>query len=1309
MDNLLKKYNTTNMSELEARFTVNDRGSYQKLISTIKGHSTIEQSINFILPTKNDGNRICQVLFVDGQKKGTSFVKKNKLQYISNTDGVMTYKVAVSEELDIPKFSVNISEFVRIKLRLSVRPKEIENWRVDFTLVKTLNKIDETLKKHKENIFKHGITPDNFLETAPWDSVDSFELEVEHVGATKNIKSKDLINVVQYIFNLAGSDYKNMHEYQKTIYQIAQFIVPTKDREDFRQKKGLRDLYNRVWELNKQEYYNKVFPNIKKFYILGKTDGIRTMVLIENNTMQFLNGGLRTVILENSYKGKTICDVEHVVEHRDGKDVDSYYIFDVIAFQGENLAYTDTVNRVSYIDRVVEMSGSLIKKKTMISLTDNYKQEIEKLWHDEQNHGLYEVDGIIFTPKDGKYRYMRSWKWKPLEHMSIDFLVKKAPASLLGIHPYTVREGYTLMFLFSGISKKLYDKLQLRPLPKYKELFPGIRMYNNFPIQFSPSNAPYAYIYYHPNDSKFTLDEISNNVCEFRRLGVKDSVDEFKWDMMRIRTDRKTELFRGNYFGNGFYIAEYTWQNYENPLTFDDLVISSSEYMNRGYFQEEKSEMYRPVAAYNSYVKGKLLEPFRGSNWLVDLAAGKGQDMFRVSDAMIKNALFIDSDAHALSELVSRKHDFERGVSQLNTRIYTKLIDLKTPYEKITKQIQNISIPVGDIDVIMCNFAIHYLLGTADNLRNLIRLVSTLLKPGGVFFFTSFNGNTVFKTLGVEKSWDIREGEVLKYSIKKKYTSNALEPTGQAIDVLLPFSKGKYYEEFLVNYEYVFNEFKLNGFSLESKGNFKEYMEMFSRDVKKFANRLTKDDKKFLQLYGFMVLRKKGKSGVNYSFSKENIIKKTKEKIGNKYPYLDIFVKNFKGDSRPIETVDQITCKDLPYIKNSEIIKPSTHIGQRKLFLSEMQFLTKHPKNICVYAGSSPGHKTHFLSTLFPDVKFILIDPNKFKIKLPNGNSHRNEPHADIIHLYSHFETKSNSYNKFNNKQMRELTDSEHDEVLEFVKTSPYKIYIIEDYMGIREAAMFKRLGDFTFISDIRSNSSEDGYPPDSDIYWNMSMMYNWITIMSPIESCLKHRMPFGNDDQLNEIYEDDFKLSKQFGIDFKEDYQNRVARMCKATLYIQAWPGISSTEMRMHIKRDDITNIVEYDVRLIENQFFYYNNINRPWIYHINPNSDKLLGFCHCGDCALENKIITDYIENVDSSKRVKSIVEYLGNVTDRPLSKVHIFNIWENLIKNPEKFQEAFKYAERLYKNDREKKQKQTKYKTHRGDKGKMSPDTA
>ena len=843
---ILRTYNTTDDTELEFRFHVRHADIVKKLITSVgNGKKTIEQSINFISPGI-EASRICKILFLNGTKQGSEYMSKALLDKGQMSDGALPFKLTVSHEREIPQFDVNLSKLARIKLRLSIRPDNIPGWRIDFTLVKSVNDIKSNIKKDKDGmLFELGI--DNFIDDAPWEYMDGVELEIEHVSADKNVSVSDIDLVTSYIFGLVDPGYQNMFEYQSMIYKIATFIVAKKKIGEFKRNKGIRDLYNRVWELNKSTYFGTVFPNIRNYYLLDKADGIRTLIVIDGTNMTVLNDKLIRVPLEKENIGITIFDAEYI------ETTSEYYVFDVLVFKGENITRTQTSNRISYIPAVVEMSEGHTRQKTITSLTDNYMDEITKMWESDKP---YDTDGIIFTPKDGEYQSMKSWKWKPLTHMSIDFLVKRPPEGTVGVRPYDKKENHTLFFLFSGIRKQSYDKLRLMPVAGYKKIFPRQKMYDSFPIQFSPSDEPFAYMYYHPNDSAIKSDDILNNVCEFRRIDLDDNP---RWDLMRIRTDRVIDLERGNYFGNGFYIAEYTWQNYQNPLLLDDLTISSGDYMDRGYFKEEKSAMHKHVTGFNSFVKGRLLSKFTNASWIVDLAAGRGQDMFRVSDANISNALFMDNDPHALSELISRKHGFQRGVKKLNTRIFTKLVDLTADYKGTVESIAQLGVPVGSVDVIMCNFAIHYLVGTPDNVRNIIHLIRELLKPGGFFFFTAFDGKKIFDALGSNDAWERREGESLKYAIRKKYTSDALEETGQSIDVLLPFSGGTYYTEYLVNFKYLANEFNLNGFVTKRTGSFSDYMPLFKRDAPTVYKKITADDSEYVSMYGYGIFQKRSR------------------------------------------------------------------------------------------------------------------------------------------------------------------------------------------------------------------------------------------------------------------------------------------------------------------------------------------------------------------------------------------------------------------------------------------------------------------
>jgi hypothetical protein len=73
----------------------------------------------------------------------------------------------------------------------------------------------------------------------------------------------------------------------------------------------------------------------------------------------------------------------------------------------------------------------------------------------------------------------------------------------------------------------------------------------------------------------------------------------------------------------------------------------------------------------------------------------------------------------------------------------------------------------------------------------------------------------------------------------------------------------------------------------------------------------------------------------------------------------------------------------LKYRRRQNEVKTVLHWGQRKLLLSEVEFLTKygHLSNTVVYAGAAPGTHLNILAELFKDKKFVCVDPAPFNIR----------------------------------------------------------------------------------------------------------------------------------------------------------------------------------------------------------------------------------------------------------------------------------------------------------------------------------------
>lgn len=136
------------------------------------------------------------------------------------------------------------------------------------------------------------------------------------------------------------------------------------------------------------------------------------------------------------------------------------------------------------------------------------------------------------------------------------------------------------------------------------------------------------------------------------------------------------------------------------------------------------------------------------------------------------------------------------------------------------------------------------------------------------------------------------------------------------------------------------------------------------------------------------------------------------------------------------------------------------HWGQRKLLLSEILFLTRwgHLSNMVVYAGAAPGNHLHYLSELFPEHKFILIDPNPFQIV--------GSEKIEIINDY------------FTNEIAKRFVDS--------------KVLFISDIRTADHRQMSQKENEEYIIKDNNSQIA-------------------WVNLMKPAKSMLKFRCPYPN------------------------------------------------------------------------------------------------------------------------------------------------------------------------------------------------------
>ena len=311
----------------------------------------------------------------------------------------------------------------------------------------------------------------------------------------------------------------------------------------------------------------------------------------------------------------------------------------------------------------------------------------------------YNTDGLIFTPsntavgsnvvgKAGKLvktSWDLSFKWKPVEFNTIDFLVtikKDKSGDKDEIHNI-FQEGknveglqnfvqYKTLILNCGYDEKKHGYLQPfqdilnNKLPSHEDID------NNSgykPVKFQPSNP------YNPNAcyANIMLKEDGNrNLSLFAEDGdyfEKYMIVEFAYDMtrlegwkwipLRVRYDKTAELRNGmKNYGNAYHVANSNWQSIHRPVTKEmiaegknipefletadeeDNVADEGVYYNRRG-DERKTQSLRNF--HNLFVKRKLITGVSKRNdTLIDYAVGKAGDLSKWTQSNLSFVYGID-------------------------------------------------------------------------------------------------------------------------------------------------------------------------------------------------------------------------------------------------------------------------------------------------------------------------------------------------------------------------------------------------------------------------------------------------------------------------------------------------------------------------------------------------------------------------------------------------------------------------------------------------------------------------------------------
>jgi len=203
---------------------------------------------------------------------------------------------------------------------------------------------------------------------------------------------------------------------------------------------------------------------------------------------------------------------------------------------------------------------------------------------------------------------------------------------------------------------------------------------------------------------------------------------------------------------------------------------------------------------------------------LLDIAVGRGGDLMKWNNAYITDVFGFDISPEAIySKNPDNPGAIERlrNLKKYKTKVQFAVGDVTRPLinsdgnqgidSLITKYL--IDTRLKQFDLVSCQFALHYYFSSESALRNMLALVSKFLKPGGYFFGTTVEGDSIKKYFGSTNTRIIKRSI---YKIERMFNTKLKSPFGNKYTFTIFDNKDKtnYFNTIPISEEYL-TDFKI--------------------------------------------------------------------------------------------------------------------------------------------------------------------------------------------------------------------------------------------------------------------------------------------------------------------------------------------------------------------------------------------------------------------------------------------------------------------------------------------------------------------
>ena len=618
---------------------------------------------------------------------------------------------------------------------------------------------------------------------------------------------------------------------------------------------------------------NSSIPNIRSNYtVTDKADGTRKLLYISSDGRLYFIPNTVNLQFTGCYTEKkelynTIIDGEHVLHNKKGEFINMFACFDIYYLGGKNVtglpfiklhnvSLSNKANKSIKEDKEdkedketkeetpnyrLNILSSVIKIIELKSITNNpnihMKINVKKFYGshifdgcatilNNIKEGLYEynTDGLIFTPANTgvsssqtgilapnfKNTWIQSFKWKPPEFNTIDFLVKfkknEFGVNYVGtlnnegqdLTSYNQIQSYYTLILNVGFDEKKHGYIN-----PYNDIINN-NIKRNAKDSYSNSYKPARFYPTNPNDSNAGLCNIMGKLDEANNLKIYthegeeiedniivefaynvDKPDLWKWEPLRIRYDKTSELRSGiKNFGNAYHVANSNWQSIHNPVSVSILTSGNGVTINNDedvYYNKisKTSETKSLRDFHNLYVKNMLINKVSRSGYsLIDYAVGKGGDLPKWIAANLNFVLGIDVSKdnieNRLDGVCARYLNYAQQLNIIPKALFlhgNSILNIKDGsafYDDKSKQIikalfgegtknevllgkgvyNNYGIASNGFNVSSIQFAIHYMFENEAKLNAFIKNVKECTALEGYFIGTCYDGQKIFNMLG---------------------------------------------------------------------------------------------------------------------------------------------------------------------------------------------------------------------------------------------------------------------------------------------------------------------------------------------------------------------------------------------------------------------------------------------------------------------------------------------------------------------------------------------------------------------------------